>query len=362
MRNTMTNVLSHSLRVKPALTLSEQVNKLKKKYHLEIPDEDKAKKELLNKNYFDLINGLEELFPSGVAADGKPKSFESYSFDDFLLLYDFNIQFRTYMLRIIADFEIKLKSVSSYYFTQAFASTRYGALAYLDKNNYVKRAEYLDCQLADHFEKFFFLDNTRNVSPRFQSYVQPEQPLTEILYRNRNLRKEMIENPLLVPYQIPPLWVVVKILDFGKLYHFLAYMKDNVITNIHKEMGFENYTTYEFLSVLQMVLALRNTLAHFQMVNKFSFQKPIAPNLLSKLRTPDSRLVTDLAQLPIEPSIFDITRLLNKSVEVLSLNQAFQVVEISPYLPKQEKNVLVRNLLTSMGNGEPSDWKFLTSN
>ena len=70
MRNTMTNVLSHSLRVKPALTLSEQVNKLKKKYHLEIPDEDKAKKELLNKNYFDLINGLEELFPSGVAADG----------------------------------------------------------------------------------------------------------------------------------------------------------------------------------------------------------------------------------------------------------------------------------------------------
>ena len=127
-------------------------------------------------------------------------------------------------------------------------------------------------------------------------------------------------------------------------------------------MGVENYTTYEFLSVLQMVLALRNTLAHFQMVNKFSFQKPIAPNLLSKLRTPDSRLVTDLAQLPLEPSIFDITRLLNKSVEVLSLNQAFQVIEISPYLPKQEKNVLVRNLLTSMGNGEPSDWKFLTSN
>ncbi|MGY3743486.1 hypothetical protein [Leuconostoc inhae] len=87
----MTNVLSHSLRVKPALTLSEQVNKLKQKYRLEIPDEDKAKKELLNKNYFDLINGLEELFPSGVAKNGKPKSFESYSFDDFLLLYDFNI-------------------------------------------------------------------------------------------------------------------------------------------------------------------------------------------------------------------------------------------------------------------------------
>lgn len=49
---------------KDFLTLKQQVDRLSFKYHLLIKDEAKAKEYLLYRNYFDLINGLEDLFLS----------------------------------------------------------------------------------------------------------------------------------------------------------------------------------------------------------------------------------------------------------------------------------------------------------
>lgn len=352
----------HTLPPKKRLSASEQVIKLRKKYKLSGLDSDveakRAAQVLLNKNYFDFINGLEELFPKG---NDKPKSFESFSFADFEMLYEFNIQFRTFALRTIADFEIKLKSVSSYFFTEATAQQAQSELAYLDKSNYLLRSNYTDTKLNTQFNNFIFFDESRLVSGQYSQYVNDSNSLTEKLYKNKFMRREMIENELLKPFSVPPLWVTIKVLDFGKLYRFVAYQKSNVLKKIRIEMGFSNYKDDEFINAIHMIQSLRNILAHFQMVNKFKLGCSVHSDLLRKLREQSTIYSSDFSRFSSSVSIFDILRLLKQSVDISSLQNIFLVIEKSPYLPNQpQKNILIKNLLLSMGNPDISDWKVLT--
>lgn len=88
-------------------SLDQQIELLKER-KLIIRDENKAKQHLLEKNYFDLINGFETLLL--IDSKAANKEYNGLYFEDFLLLYDFDKKLNLEILKILDKFEIRLKT------------------------------------------------------------------------------------------------------------------------------------------------------------------------------------------------------------------------------------------------------------
>lgn len=350
MKNYMNN--NHQNISKNFQTLSDQRKKLVNKYHLAIDDIDFAEEMLLKRNYFDLINGIEETFPNG---NKKPKNFSGFAFEDFVCLYDLNVDFRTYALRVIADFEIQLKSISSYYFNEYVQSNypKAPVTAYLDKNFYHQPSA--DSNLFpepfhEHFEEFIFFHSRREVPSKYKRFVDANDSETATVYKNIYMAKKMAEVPLLRPYKTPPLWVVIKLLDFGQLTHFIAYLIPNVQKKVKKAMGFEDFSTMEFIQALQIVQEFRNHLAHFNMINKFESTISISNDLQTKLGG-------DII------SVYSILGILKKTVDLEPIWNVFS--KLNTLISEDDSNKLspvFDELLTNMGAKDIDSWQVLIKN
>ncbi|GIP35914.1 Abi family protein [Paenibacillus sp. J2TS4] len=92
---------------------------------------DTARKHLMEKNYFNLINGFETLLLDD--SKNSPKQYTKKSFDNFLRLHDFDRQLSSLIFQKISEFETKLKTSIAYHFCKNHCST-------LAENN-----NYIDC-------------------------------------------------------------------------------------------------------------------------------------------------------------------------------------------------------------------------
>lgn len=102
-------------------TLTAQCDILVNQRKLKIPESenrDKAlsslKTQLIKKNYFDLVNGLEDMINF---ADSQHKYYGEYSITDLLELYKLNKKLRELLLAEISEFEIRLKTSIAYHFS-----------------------------------------------------------------------------------------------------------------------------------------------------------------------------------------------------------------------------------------------------
>lgn len=114
-------------------TVYNQIRLLKQR-NLSIPDLKLAKESLLSKNYFNLINGFENVLLSDVNSNNK--LFKNTAFDDFNNFYDFDLELSSVILRKISEFETKLKTSIAYYFAQEYCCTLLENSNYIDINNY----------------------------------------------------------------------------------------------------------------------------------------------------------------------------------------------------------------------------------
>lgn len=116
-------------------TIFDQIRLLKNR-GLQINNLSSAKEHLKARNYFDLINGHETL----LLDDSKhsPKKYTKKSFENFLRLHDFDIQFSSLILKKISEFETKLKTTISYHFCKNHCSTLAENNNYIDINYYNK--------------------------------------------------------------------------------------------------------------------------------------------------------------------------------------------------------------------------------
>lgn len=117
-------------------TLTAQCDILINQRKLKIPESenrDKAlsslKTQLIKKNYFDLVNGLENMINF---ADSQHKYYGEYSITDLLELYRLNKKLRELLLAEISEFEIRLKTSIAYHFSEKHSQWN----DYFNVNNY----------------------------------------------------------------------------------------------------------------------------------------------------------------------------------------------------------------------------------
>lgn len=259
-----------NLNTKPFSNVQQQVDLLQFDRNLIVKDVAVAKKKLLETNYFDLINGFETLLL--VDKDNKFLGYENKSFDDFLSLYTFDKELSKEILAVISLFESKLKTSLAYHFCETFCCEPLDTLEYLSKHNYEDPSNAFGPNhpaYRDYHEDSFILFKT--------SYGR---------YHNLNYVEYMKnKKPYIGRYTQPPFWVVIKSFNMGDLLSMIRLMKSPVLKEVLKDFNLTTSNTDLFINSIEIIKDLRNTCAHFELINRFrnSGSYPINKDLIAKL-------------------------------------------------------------------------------
>lgn len=191
-------------------SLDDQVLLLKSR-GLIIQDEQYAKKVLLEKNYFDLINGFETLMlVDSKAAD---KKYNQFYFEDFLFLYNLDKNMNVLLLKSLDRFETRLKTSMAYRFCEKHYTSPSKARCYIDISLYsnpISSSHHLslpsDIRKNVSGHKMFNLRNLREYSD-FIDFCKSKYSFFNT-------------------YDDPPFWMTIKVLEFGPPFQLLlAYEK-----------------------------------------------------------------------------------------------------------------------------------------
>lgn len=230
-------------------TIYEQIKILKNK-KLKIDDLKKAIHILENNNYYYLINGYKNLF----IYDNKEKEayIEDTKLEEIYALYEFDRKIRMIFLEYILLIERRIKTYISYEF-----SKNYGHKNYLIQENFnynKKNKEIIENLL-------------KNIN-------------LEILHQYKNSNKMIVH--YIDTYKYIPLWVLVRILTFGKISKFYSIMKPKDKNNISKKFKIKHEVLKIYLTNLGEI---RNICAHDEKLYDVKLRFKISNNYYhSKLK------------------------------------------------------------------------------
>ncbi len=207
-------------------TINKQIELLQSR-NLYIENEEIAKEILLNNNYYYLINGYKDLFLN------KKSSTEKFSngttLEEIYSLYEFDRKIRIIFLEYILLIERKIDTYIAYDF-----SKNYGHKDYLNPEN------------------FNYISKNKELIDKFLNDIN-----LEISHQYKNSNK-MISH-YLDTYKYIPLWVLIRILSFGKVSKFYSFMKQKEQNNISRKFNIKS----QILKVYLMNLGnIRNICAH----------------------------------------------------------------------------------------------------
>lgn len=211
--------------IKVPTTLDAQIEILKSR-GLVIADDRAAKEILAHTNYYRLINAYSlDLYDTtpGVPVKGQYK--RGVSLDQIYDIYQFDAKIRHIVFELIEYFELKFRTVLSYYIGNNFCAT-----AYLRRELYYYHDHYLE----------FLSDFQREKEVQRRSLI--------VQHHDANYGGTM------------PVWAMVEIVSFGtlsKLYNNMLYKYKREIASI--------YRTYQELlsSWLNSFVLVRNICAHY---------------------------------------------------------------------------------------------------
>lgn len=207
-------------------TIDEQIELLQSR-NLHIENEEIAKEILLNNNYYYLINGYKDLF---LNRKSKTEKFRNgTTLEEIYSLYEFDRKIRIIFLEYILLIERKIDTYIAYEFSKNYGHKNYLILE--NFNNISKNKELID--------KFL---NDINLEISHQ-------------YKNSN---KMIRH-YLDTYKYIPLWVLIRILSFGKVSKFYSFMKQKEQNNISRKFNIKSETLKTYLMNLGNI---RNICAH----------------------------------------------------------------------------------------------------
>lgn len=207
-------------------TVGEQIEILKSR-NLIILDEKKAQEFLLDNNYYYLINGYKNLF-----LDKKSKNekfIKGTQLEEIYFLYEFDRKIRIIFLEYILLLERKIDTYIAYEFSKV-----HGHKDYLIPNN------------------FNYINKNKQLIDKFLNDIN-----LEILHQYKNSNKMIIH--YLNIHKYVPLWVLIRILSFGKMSKFYSFMKSKEKNNISRKFNISS----EALKIYLMNLGnIRNICAH----------------------------------------------------------------------------------------------------
>ena len=227
-------------------TIDEQIEILKSR-NIIINDYDKAYKILSKNNYYYLINGYKDLFID------RPSKEEKYirntKLEEIYALYEFDKDLKINFLKYLLLIENEIDSYIAYEFSKV-----YGHKNYLIPNNFTN------------------LNFKNNLIDKFINDVNLE---IKYQYKNSN---EMIVH-YINKYKYVPLWVLVRVLSFGKISRFYSLMKPKEQNTISKKY---NLRINEFKIILHNLTLVRNICAHDEKLYDIKMKSRISNNIYHK--------------------------------------------------------------------------------
>ncbi|MDD4112894.1 MAG: Abi family protein [Herbinix sp.] len=221
---------------KPFLTYDQQIDKLEKEKGLIIIDKDSALKLLKEHSYFALISGYKQPFKDG---DGTYK--KNTKIEDILILYNFDDQLRSIILRYILMVEKHIKSLIAYSFCEVYGEKQN---CYLDTTNY----NYIPLNQL----------GINELVNKLSSIVNDPGDCKYIYYQKRK-------------YGNIPLWVMMKALTLGAVSKMYSYLPQTIQCKVSKEFDFVNES--ELLRMLDLLSRIRNVCAHNERLYDYKYNK-----------------------------------------------------------------------------------------
>ena len=227
-------------------TIDEQIDILNSR-NVVIDDYDKAYNLLSKNNYYYLINGYKNLF-----IDSKTKE-EKYingtKLDELYALYEFDQNIKINFLKYLLLIENEIDTYIAYEFSKS-----YGHKNYLLPTNFC---------------------NSNSKQFLIESFINDVD--LEIGYQYKNCNEMIIH--YLDNYKYVPLWVLVRILSFGKISKFYSLMKPKEQNEISRKY---NLRIHEFRIILHNLTLIRNVCAHDEKLYDIKIKNRISSTIYHK--------------------------------------------------------------------------------
>lgn len=292
-------------------TIDEQIEILKSK-GLTINNIEHATDILINNNYYYLINGYKDLFID--KNYNEEKFINGTTLEEIYMLYEFDRAIRIIFLEYILLIERRIDSYISYEF-----SKQYGHKNYLISNN------------------FNYTNKTGNNIDKFIDTIH-----LEIIHQYKNSNK-MIKH-YLDTYNYLPLWVLIRILSFGKVSKFYSFMKPKEQNNVSKKFNLKSYILRIYLTNLAET---RNICAHDEKLYDINLRFKIAANKyhsLLKINKSKGNYISGVKDL--FSIVLILKSLLTKDEFIKFYKTLIQCIE---NLNKDIKSINFQKILNKMG-------------
>lgn len=222
-------------------TIREQIEILKSR-NMKIINNTSAFHILAKNNYYYLINGYKHLFLN------KGSTFEKYidnvKLEELFALYTFDKNIKMTFLKYILFLETEINHYLAYEFSKL-----YGHKNYLVQENF---------------------NHTHPNIPRIKKFINDINLEIKFQYKNSNpMIVHYIDN-----YHYIPLWVLVRILSFGKISKFYSLMKPKEQNAISRKY---NLKINEYKIYLQNLTIVRNICAHDEKLYDIKMKSRILP-------------------------------------------------------------------------------------
>ena len=227
-------------------TIGEQIEILKSR-NIIIDDYDKAYKMLSKNNYYYLINGYKDLFIDWTSKE--EKYIENTKLEEIYKVYEFDKNIKINFLKYLLLIENEIDTYIAYEFSMS-----YGHKNYLIPKNF-------NCSKTKKSLIIKFINDV-NLEIQYQ-------------YKNSN---EMIIH-YIDKYKYVPLWVLVRVLSFGKISRFYSLMKPKEQNAISKKYRLR---INEFRIILHNLTLIRNICAHDEKLYDIKMKNRIANNIYHK--------------------------------------------------------------------------------
>lgn len=224
--------------MKPFKNLDEQIEILKSR-GLKFNDENKAKKYLLNYNYYNIINCYSKFF-----LENNDNYFDDVYFEYILEVHHFDKEIKTAIFEAIIEAERHFKSIFAYTYSEHYKDVVY---PYLDINNYNNVKVIESSQLIGRFSKII------------NKKIYERKPSSIKHYYNNHTHV--------------PIWVLIDYLTFGEVNSLFKYSNAKVQNKVACSLSnfLKNNTEKEdsiiikpesIVLILENLAEIRNITAH----------------------------------------------------------------------------------------------------
>lgn len=290
-------------------TIDEQIEILKSR-NIKIDNYNEIYDILKKNNYYYLINGYKDLFLNRNSV--KEEYVDNTDIKEIYALYNFDKNIKINFLKYILLIENQIDTYISYEF-----SKNYGHKNYLIQSNF----NYLKSSLVDKFI------NDIN---------------KEIKYQYKSSNKMIVH--YLDTYKYIPLWILVRILSFGKISKFYSLMKQREQNSISRMY---NLQPDDFKVILHNLTIIRNICAHDEKLYDIRLRNRIFSTVYhKKLKISNTNGNYEYATRDLFSIVIILKILLNKD----NFNYFYkQLVNDIKELQKSITSVEFKSILDKMG-------------